>query len=269
MTARTFLLAFLAACAPTPDQPTHDAPHPDAPRPDAPIPDAPVLDSAPVDAGPALACLGHAASTTAADPVAVTGKVFAIDHYQVSATAGTGIALHARSNDATIATASSAADGSFAMAVESHGAPVDGYFTVTAAGALPSRIDPGTPLLGGESELLVVAADAEVARWYADAGAPYVANSGALVTVAVDCDTQPVRGATLVSSPGNPIYYDDDAPRWDPSLTASTNGYALVVGASATTAVTASIGATQLPARTVTAPSGTLTVALLPPTTPD
>ena len=54
-----------------PDAPRADAfAHPDAPNLDAPIPDA-----VPADAGPALACLGHAASTTATDPVAVTATV--------------------------------------------------------------------------------------------------------------------------------------------------------------------------------------------------
>jgi hypothetical protein len=268
MTTRACVLFLLAACG-------HDAAAPDAPRtPDARVhlsdatPDA-RPDAVPSDAGPDLACLGHAPSTTANDPVAFGGTVFAVDNYQLSQTAGASISLLARSNNAVLATASSGSDGSFTMSIESHGVPVDAYFTVTVSGDLPSRVDPGTPLLGGENALLLAAADAEVARWYADAGSPYVAGTGALIGVVVDCETKVTGNSTVASAPtGQAVYYDDGASRWSPTLTASTNGYALVIGASASPTLTPAIATRQLPSRTVEAPTGTVSLALLPPTTP-
>jgi len=71
---------------------------PDAPSTrDAPLPIDAAVDAMP-DAGgaPDLSCLGQPANTTAPDPLAVDGTVFAIDHYQVAPFAGASVTLHRR-----------------------------------------------------------------------------------------------------------------------------------------------------------------------------
>jgi hypothetical protein len=252
----------LAACSSPPAAP--DAPHAaDARAIDAPPP----VDAAPDAPGPDLACLGQPPPATAPDPLPVEGKVFAVDHYDVAPVTGATVVLRRRGTDAMIAQATTAADGAFAMSVASGGVPVDGYFAVAAAGYRPTRVEPGDPLSGGENALMLVAGDAELARWYAAAGATFTAGAPTLITASVDCARDTLDGSTLAvtPSPGAVTYYDTTAKQWDATLAASTNGFALVTAPAATVSATTSLGATSLPPHTVTVPAGTLTIAVLTP----
>jgi hypothetical protein len=136
--------------------------------------------------------------------------------------------------------------------------------TTTVAGSRPTRVDPGDPLSGGENALMVVASDAEIARWHADANA---AGDDALIVVASDCARKAIPGATLAvaPAPGTITYYNDAAKRWDPQLAASTNGFVLVTGAATSVGATARSGVVTFPTHTVAAPSNTLTVAVVTP----
>jgi len=261
------VLFAVAACGSSPAAP--DAPsHADARAPDGRAADAPP-DSPPDAASPNLACLGQPPAATASDPLPVAGKLFAVDHYNVAPVSGGTVVLRHHGNDAVLAQATTAADGSFAMQVASGGVPVDAYFAISADGYRPTRVEPGDPLSGGENALMLVAADAELARWYTAAGATYASGARTLITANVDCDNATLPGSTvsIAPAPATTTYYDDVAKQWSSMLTASTNGFALVTGADATVTATAALGATQLPARTVAVPAGTVTLALLPPRT--
>lgn len=260
------VLFALAACGSSPAAP--DAPsHADARAQDAP-PDSPP-DSPPDAPGPDLACLGQPPPSTAPDPLPVAGKLFAVDHYNVAPVTGGTVVLRRHGSDAVLAQATTGSDGSFTMSVASGGAPVDGYFAIAADGYRPTRVEPGDPLSGGENALMLVAADDELARWYTAAGATYTAGARTLITASVDCDNATLDGSTvaIAPAPATTTYYDDVAKQWSPTLTSSTNGFALVTGAAASVTATAEFGATQLPPRTISVPAGTVTLALLPPRT--
>lgn len=254
-------ILVLAACSATPATP-------DAPQSlvDARAADAPNVDT-PADApGPDLTCLGQS-PTTAPEPLPVAGKVFSVDHYDITPVAGAIVVLRRRGTDAAIMQTTTAADGAFAMSVVSNGAPVDGYFTVAAAGYRPTRVDPGAPLSGGENALTLVADDAELTRWYAAAGVAFTAGAPTLITASVDCARDTLNGSTIsvAPSPGKVTYYDADAKHWDAQLAASTNGFALVTGAASSVAVTGKLGTVQLPPHTVEVPAGTLTIGVITP----
>jgi hypothetical protein len=254
---RCVLVSLVLACSshPSPPAAAPDA-HPlDAPSsPDAPLP-------------PNLACLGQPLPTTAADPLAIAGTVFAASRYDLAPVAAATATVRRRSDDAILATATTANDGSFAAAVASAGHSVDAYVTIAASGDLATRVDPGDPLAGGENVLAVVADDAEVARWYADAGASRAAGEGALVVLVVDCQPKALAGTTIEVAPAPTaiVYFDDTAKRWNPTLTSSSNGYALVIGAASRVTITAHAGAIAFPPRAATAPPAALTLAVAPP----
>jgi hypothetical protein len=234
--------------------------------PDVALPIDAMADTSDEGAAPDLACLGQPATTTAPDPLDVDGTVFAIDHYQVAPLAGAVVTLHRRGDDGVIATDVSAADGRYAMSIATGGKAADAYYTVDAAGDLPTRIDPGDPLTTGFSPLVVVASEAEVMRWYADAGATYTTGAPTLISIAVDCSRAAVHGATATVSPVAALtYYDADHMRWDPALAASTNGFALVTNAATTETVTAAWHGQAFPAHTAAAPAGTLSLAVATP----
>ncbi|HEV7556336.1 MAG TPA: hypothetical protein VGO00_12805 [Kofleriaceae bacterium] len=213
-----------------------------------------------------LACLGQPATATAPDPLAVDGTVFAIDHYHVAPLAGATVTLHRRADDGVIASLVTGADGTYALSIATGGAAVDAYYTVDAAGELPARIDPGDPLTTGFFALAVVASEAEVARWYGDAGATYTTGASTLISIAVDCSHTAVPAATTTIAPtGQLTYYDAAAMRWDPQLAASTNGFTLVTNAAANETVTAAWHGQAFPAHPAVAPAGTLSVAVATP----
>jgi hypothetical protein len=258
--AKTWVLVVLAACGS------------DAARPDAAIVeldarvDARRPDAMPPDAGPNLACLGQASPVTASDPLPVTGKLFAIDHYQVTPVAGATIAVVLRADDSILASDTTASDGTFATNVTSHGDAVDAYFAITAAGFVAGRIDPVVRLTDNAHQLMVVASEAEIGRWYADAGVTYTPGMATLIVAATDCDQMSLAATTATVSPASALtYYDAVAQHWDPTLTASTNGFMLVTAPAATVTVTAHHETSTFPPHTIAAPANTLTVANLPP----
>jgi hypothetical protein len=260
MTKLASALIVLAACGGAPAKP--DAA--DAPRPIDAMPDA----SPDADPNaPDLSCLGQAPPATAPDPLPVAGKLFAIVNYDVAPIANATIVVARRSDGATLAQTTTAADGAFATSIASGGVPVDALLTAAVAGMRPTVVDPGEPLSGGENALMVAADDAELARWFADANAPHAAGDGALVTVVSDCARQAIAGSTvaIAPAPGAVTYYDAVAKRWDPALQASTNGFALVTAPATAVSATARSGTAQFPPQTVAPPSGSLTIAVVTP----
>jgi hypothetical protein len=261
----SFVLFALAACSsPSPVTPDGARARPDSPRaPDA-AGDAPSRDAPPAAD---LACLGQAPPSTAPDPLALDGKVFGVDHYALSPFAGAVVTLHRRSDDAVLVTSlPSGTDGTYELAAATGGDALDAYFTITATGMLPVRVDPGDPLTTGYYALAVVAASDEVARWYADAGAAYSSDARTLISVAVDCDEAAIDGATIAIAPSAQVtYYDSAASRWNPAATSSTNGFALVTGGAATESATVGWLGTTFPAHAATAPAGTVTLAVASP----
>jgi hypothetical protein len=256
------VVIFAACSSPAPSVLDAPAPlHPDAPHRDA------ALDGFVPDAfdGPDLSCLGQPAPTTAPERLPLDGKVFAVDHYQVVPFAGATLTLHRRSDDTVLATSTTtAADGTYAMSATTGGTALDAYFTIAAPGEVPVRIDPGDPITTGYFGLGLVAPAAEIARWYADAGASYTPDASTLIAIAVDCSQATIAGATMTVAPQAALTYYD-AGHWDPAATSSDQGYALVARASSTETLTAVARGQSFPAHTVTAPASTLTLAVTSP----
>src|SRR5262245_25435967 len=189
-------MLLLVACSATPATPDAGLNLVDARAADASRLDSPT--DAPADArGPDLACLGQPPPSTAPDPLPVAGKVFSVENYEIAPVEGATVVLRRRGTDAAIAQTTTAADGTFAMSITSNGVPFDGYFTISAAGYRPTRVDPGDPLSGGDDALIIVANNAELSRWYAAAGVAFTAGAPTLITASVDCAHDTLDGSTI------------------------------------------------------------------------
>jgi len=92
-------------------------------------------------------------------------------------------------------------------------------------------------------------------------------NDGALIAAGVDCAPQPLPGGTLrVTPPPTALtYYDPTAMRWSPTLSASSNGIALVSGGASSLTISAQLGSTALASHVVANPGHVLTVAEITP----
>ncbi len=259
MTRSAWFLLLVAACGGDAAPPAADA----AAAPDAEAPDA----WTPPEG---LACLGQPPPATAPEPVAIGGSLFAVEQMEVTALAGVPVELRARDGGALIASATTDGEGRFEIAVDSGGAPVDGYFSVEVDGYLPTRAFPAFPLTGAENALLIAAGAEELGRWYAQAGDVYQAPERTVIAAVADCAIDSIEGATarVTPAPSTLTYYDDVAHAWDPALDASTNGFALATGAAAEVTITGAIGSVDLPARAVPAAPGELTLVVATPHAP-
>jgi hypothetical protein len=240
----------------------------DAHAPDARAPDAAAPDAAP-DAmpGPDLTCLGQAAPTTAPDPLVATGKVFSVVDYQIHALAGAPVVLRRTSDGGVLASSTTAADGSFAVSVASGGAAVDAYYVIDDGVHRPTYVYLEAPLTGTFDALIVVADDAELARWYTDAGDTWDATARTVIAQVVDCAPKAIAASVTASpAPAHRAYYDPAAHLWSPGLDASPNGYVLLTRAAASEAITAHAGGADYPVHQIAARPGALTLALVPPT---
>jgi hypothetical protein len=253
-------LLVLAACGGGTELPDGREARVDAPGPTI---DSRVDANAPTaDADTRLACLGDPAPGLTG-PVTITGRVFEIVGYEATPLADAGLELRRLGTDAALAVATSGPDGAFTMTA---GAPLDAYLVVGAPGRLGSFVYvEGDAMWTGQDALVFVATAAEVATWYADAGATYDDNSSTVLAVMRDCDRDAASGATLAVTPATPVvYYDESAMRWDPALTSASNGFALLANAPASPALEVTLEA-AFPVEIVTSHPGAITMALVTP----
>jgi hypothetical protein len=233
-------------------------------RPDAPAPDADLPDAMPQ---PELACLGQPAPTTAPDPLVTTGKLFAIVDYQVHALGGVTVAVRRLSDDGVIASATTADDGSFSISFASGGHAPAAYYYVDDGVHRPTYAYLEQPLTGALDALLIVADDAELTRWYTDAGDTWDASARTVIAMVTDCAPKVTAASVSAApAPAHLAYYDPSAQLWKPGLTESPNGYALLAHAAASVAITAHAAGDDYPLHEIAAHPGALSLAVIPPT---
>ncbi|HTJ42974.1 MAG TPA: hypothetical protein VL463_12810 [Kofleriaceae bacterium] len=207
-----------------------------------------------------------APNDTAADPITIGGKVFAVVDYHVSALDQVTVTL--RDDAHVIATGTTAADGSFAITTASGGRALDAYLVVDDGVHRPTYAMSGAPLDGTQDALIIVADDAELARWYTDAGDSWDASKRTLVAAVTDCQPKSTAASITASpAPAHVVYYDPVAQRWDKTLTSSANGFVILTGADASETITAHAGGATFPSHAFATKPGAIVLAVVPPTT--
>jgi len=198
-------------------------------------PDAGVPDAAPrPDANPAaLACLGAAMPTTAPATISFGGLAYAIDANGSTAIEGTTITAYDGSDAQQGSPATSAADGTYAIALDTGGVPLDGY----ARGVGPDNAGYYDVLLFPPNPLYADTTSGAIVRMSADtfsllqfaAGQTQMPENGFIALLVLDCNGDPVEGATVTSPGGGTVVYAGASDVPDPAATAtSSTGAALV-----------------------------------------
>ncbi|HUH05486.1 MAG TPA: hypothetical protein VML75_26000 [Kofleriaceae bacterium] len=182
---------------------TIDAPVvPDA-RPDAtPVPDA----TPPIDARePALGCLGDPIPTTGiADPLTITGNAYNPGILTPDTPInGATIEGFDRGDEITaIVTTTSDASGDFTASLTTNGEPVDSYLRSTAASYWTTYLYPPTPVFMNLTGVTVVmVTDAQFSTLTSFVPVTQDQDLGWVSMVVLDCEGQPIRGATVTSTP--------------------------------------------------------------------
>lgn len=267
-------LSLTAACGGDDDSAADAAAAADAnATPDAPIVyDAtPVPDAAPsYDATPPeLSCLGQPIPNTAPDPISIAGTAFEFSIMGQTPLSGVNISAHLVSDDSMIAgPTTTGAPGTFALSAPSNDVPIDGYFLATHGDKFDTLLYPPTPVYENSDNVVVAMFDTDLLNLLALSGFNQDMNTYGIATVLVlDCEGNPVQGATVTSNPpaGTIAYAANMLP--DSTATATdSSGLAFLFNVpTGTVTIDAEVGGQSLREHDVESKLQTLTTTIVVP----
>lgn len=198
---RVALLAALAACSfPTKHSGTGDGGPGDTRANDVLTVDFPVGDG---PTGP-FACLGHPFGTTAPQLITISGTCIAgLNNNPV---AGASVSGFLRGGTTALVTVTSDANGNFAAQVPTNGNALDGFIRASAppsVGYLPTELWPRHPFDADTTVRIQFLSQTDLSQLYSIGAANYDSTQGTVIAQIVDCNGQPVAGATLVLNIGS------------------------------------------------------------------
>lgn len=235
-------------------------------------PDAtPTPDAMPApDADPsAYACLGQPLPTTAIDPLAVSGSVYTIGLGGQSPIAGANIQAFATGTTTSpLASTTSAASGAYSMNTVTGGNPLNAYVKAVATSYLDTYLIPPWPLTAGFDNASVIMLSGSTLGLLAQlTGATQSMSNGFVALVVLDCNNDPVAGATVTvtGTHGAIKYMSSNFPSGSATAT-DVDGIAFIFDvAPGTVTVDASVNGMSLREHSVNVIANTLTATVVTP----
>ncbi|HWZ27211.1 MAG TPA: carboxypeptidase-like regulatory domain-containing protein [Gemmatimonadales bacterium] len=160
--------------------------------------------TAPGNSGP-YACEGQALPTTAPSTITVSGTVA---DFSSSGVAGARVDAFKTGTAGSIDSATTDAQGHFALTVPTGGVPLDGFIKASKTGYLDTYAYPSAPLPASTSITLTVITSSQLNTFASLAGATPIAGNGSLAIRPVDCTEAVATGATVSTSPPATPYPD-------------------------------------------------------------
>jgi hypothetical protein len=195
----------------------------DAPpdRPDA----APEIDAAP---NGNFDCLGDPLPDDAPPTVLLAGNAFTIDLDGQSPVSGADVEAFTTA-DVSLGSDTSDGTGAYSITITTGGEPVDGYLLATGNTYMDTYLYPPYPIaddVDNASALLVTPGNFGLLPLLAGADQPD--GQGFIGILILDCNDQPIEGATVTTNPAGTVrYMDDGLPSADATST-GPDGFALV-----------------------------------------
>jgi hypothetical protein len=224
------------------------------------------------DTGPVItgdfSCAGATLPTTAPASITVSGT--AVDQALSGQTLLEGVAISAYPTQ-TSTTASSNdttnAVGAFSLVVGTGELPVDGYLKATLTGEMDTYLYANAPLAKDSAGLDVVMLTPTTYGLLSFGGGVTQDAAKGIVAVAVlDCEAQPVVGATVSSSPAGDIRYGGSAGPSKTATSTDTSGLAYLFNVpTGDVTVSAMAGSTALRTHHIVVRSGAFTTTLITP----
>jgi hypothetical protein len=179
-----------------------------------------------------------------------------------------GVQLDAfRTGNATsLATATSATDGTYSLTVATGGMPVDGYLRATKATYLDEYAYPPAPLVANSTQSLLLLTSSEFALVGNAAGVMPASGNGFILVAVSDCNGTAVAGATVSTTPAGTVRYASGGVPSSSATATSTDGLAFVFNVAAgDVIVRADSGSKTLRAHTVNARADAITITAIAP----
>jgi hypothetical protein len=203
-------------------------------------------------------CLGQPLPTTAPATVRIQGVV---DNANFMAIAGATVDAFVGSAVASAGTATSAADGTFAIDLTSGGVPVDAYVRGTKAGFFDTYYYPASPIAVSPIGFTVQLIDTPTFVAFSMlAGATPDPLKGSMLVLVADCTGTTVAGATIGIDPaGSLVYLRNRLPAPAATNTDSTGAAVVFNVPPGQVTVSAAVGAMTLRSHVVTVRANTVT----------
>lgn len=198
------------------------------------------------DAAPgAYDCVGDPYPTTASDPIVVSGVTEQIDQSGLTPLGTVGVEAF-NASDGSLDTTTSDSAGVYALSVPTGGSPLDGYVNGTKSGFIDSYLYPPQPLSNDLANIPVLMVSTTVWAFLPvlSHGATQPNGSGFIGLLVVDCNGNPVAGATVTCSGSNMVRYISNGAIGDPAdpnmpvTTTDSSGLALIFDVTPGNAVT-------------------------------
>ena len=165
----------------------------------------PVIDAMPdYDATPPeLGCLGLPIPGNAPNPLTIAGTAFEFTINGQTPLQNVKVDARLVSDDSIIAgPETTPANGTFSISAPSGGVPIDGYFVATHAQKFDTLLYPPTPVYQDSNSVVVAMFDQQLVSLLGLLGFSQDSSTNGVITMLVlDCDGNPVSGATVSSNP--------------------------------------------------------------------
>jgi hypothetical protein len=194
-------------------------------------PDAAVVDAVPsADARTdRFRCLGEPLPTSAADPLTVSGAVNEAKISGTSPVVGATVEVFRRSGGGAIATATSGSGGAYTIAVDTDGQPLDTYVRASSGSLLKTELYAASPVVANATSSSFILTSLTLLDLAAGTvGANQTSGRGAATLSIVDCDGNPVEGATVTGFGQARVYYAVDSRPNQAATATSADGLAFV-----------------------------------------
>jgi hypothetical protein len=194
-------------------------------------PDASVVDAVPsADARTdRFRCQGEPLPTTAADPLTVSGMVNEARINGTPAVVGATVEVFRRSGGDAIATTTSGSGGAYTIAVDTDGEPLDTYVRASSGSLLKTELYAAAPVVGDATSSSFILTSLTLLDFAAGTvGANQTSGRGAATLSIVDCDGNPVEGATVTGFGQTRVYYAVDGKPNQAATATSADGLAFI-----------------------------------------
>jgi hypothetical protein len=216
----------------------------------------PIIDAMPpADARPAaLGCLGDPIPNPVADTVTVSGQTVSITAQGQQALAGVEVQAYDDADEAiTDAIDTSDAQGAWSITADVGNEPLDAYVRGTLAGYLDTYLFPPTPLFEDLTGASIIMLDSGALALLGFLGLSQDNDKGVLLVAVLDCDGNPVEGASVTTTPpaGQTAYLDNGQPSTSATATDSSGAAMLFNVPAGDVEVNATVMGMSLRAHTV------------------
>jgi len=176
-------------------------------------------------------CVGKPDPTTAKDPLRFHGTVVSYDQMPLG---GVTVRVLRLNNNAQLGMVQTAADGTFSVDVPSGGKPVSAYLTFSLAGYVNTSFFQADAFAEDPNFPIAVFTSSQLGFLYmfSGSGISYDPARGTVAQGVVDCNGNPVEGATLSFSPAAAkiVYQSGDRTPMYRQSTTYANGFGLGLG---------------------------------------